>query len=462
MRLSKNTKELFLVLLASFNVVIIGCTPTRVLFGDKTEKADFFKMPNGKDSLAVIRVFIDKEGLIYPQGKTIERYLIENENTFLVNKYGNFKNLKSFNENNSIKELYGKYEGSQDLTYNGIMDFTQKFNTETSKPIVEKINALVQKENYKNVTFIMTGFNNTYTNKENSINSSEAKIKFQRDRIAELLHLHNLSNTSNLKKTIFVEVHWDGTYTSRKGLKTAISYNNGLISSYKAGLALRRILNQIDNKDLEITMISHSSGANVICESLFNQSRKIRAYKKNTAGLFEYLNDCYERKDPYYNTPSNSKINLFLMEASLPGIETFADYYKRQPTKLFNYKAELLSIDNYYLNLGYNINDPDLRKKFGKGLVGKMLNKVNYNDRLIKAMGNSFGATQFGCNEDEILRVERLFKQNYDINQFKKYNFSFSEINGYKSPNYFHDVTFYLNLELYTKAISEIFGLTIN
>lgn len=456
---------------------------TSVLYGERNTGKDLASNRNGlavhypgkvaaRDTLYhVVRVFIDREGIIYPPDQRIlNTFLKRNDYSLLPHSNDAADSAKNgiisclnprFYKNLSpaYLPLLKTYYHKPDLGTDDLQAFRKAFNCISTDSIVVRLKRLIHDFGYQNVTFLMVGFNNTFVNIQTSHNSSEAKLSSQTAKIQEILDEHNYrriirNEGSEIMKTLFVEVHWDGRFVSEKGIKTGLNYQPALISSYKAGLALRGILGGIDTTNLEINMISHSSGANVICESLFNQRSKIRAYAKNKSALWNLLATCYQDTSRSYRTPSLSKVNAFLMEASLPGIETFMDYYERNRKN-----KKPLEIDNYRIILGYNVNDPDLGKRFGKKWIGKLLENANYNGRLINGISDSFGSTALGALESEVIRTREYFRRYHNVQNFQAVNFSYSKANGYVAPNTFHDVGLYLNLPQYRSAIQNIYGL---
>nr|WP_295922863.1 hypothetical protein [uncultured Dyadobacter sp.] len=456
---------------------------TSVLYGERNTHGDVAVKPNGLAALTlgtveprdtlyhVVRIFIDREGIIYPPDQRILRaFLIGNNYSFLPyqSQYADSaKNgiISCLNPrfypliSAAYKPLLETYYRKHELTTDDLHNFRRDFNRISRDTITARLTRLIHDFGYQNVTFLMVGFNNTFVNDHTSHNSSEAKLDSQICKIQEILDASNyrriiLKDGSEIVKTLFIEVHWDGRFVNEKGIKTGLNYQPALISSYKAGLALRGIMSGIDAPNLEINMMSHSSGANVICESLFNQRSKVRAYAASKSELFKLLEHCYRDTSGSYLTPSQSKVNAFLMEASLPGIETFMDYYKRNRKD-----GKPLESDNYRIILGYNVNDPDLGKRFGKKWIGKLLESANYNGRLINGISDSFGSTALGALESEVIRTREYFRRYHNVQNFQPVNFSYNQANGHKAPNTFHDVGLYLNLPEYRNAIHSLYGL---
>lgn len=456
---------------------------TSVLYGERNTGVDVVANRNGlaplfpgkidaKDtSYHVVRIFIDREGIIYPPDQRILNTYLRGNNYSLLpypSDYADsakngiisclnpqfYKGLSA-----AYKPLLETYYRKRDLSSNDLYNFRKAFNSVSTDSIVSRLQNLIHDFRYSNVTFLMVGFNNTFVNDHTSHNSSEAKLASQVTKIQEILDAYNLRRLilkggSEVVKTLFIEVHWDGRFVNEKGIKTGLNYQPALISSYKAGLALRGIVSRIDSVNLEINMMSHSSGANVICESLFNQRSKVKAYAARKSELWRLLDQCYQDQSNSYLTPSQSKVNAFLMEASLPGIETFMDYYKRSREN-----NRPLESDNYRIILGYNVNDPDLGKRFGKKWIGKLLESANYNGRLINGISDSFGSTALGALESEVIRTREYFRRYHNVQNFQSVNFSYAQANGHKAPNTFHDIGLYLNLPEYRTAIQNIYGL---
>jgi hypothetical protein len=367
-----------------------------------------------KKSLYFILVAITLSSFGYKKyslyGKAVEDDIEDGTISAAFDRFGDiypdFKiNDLVLRKNQAALELYYKY--SKEFRKELIIGYPDKDTTyqNIQKLIVSrkaaKINDVLNKNEINSVTFIMVGYNNHY-------DDAYPKLKNLKGKIETFL-------SKNGKKSLVIKVYWDGRY---KNTLTGVSYGNP--SSYYAGLGLRELISQL--KCDEIVMISHSLGANVICETLFNQDAKVTNYDS----VKPYLTDLYLKN--YYKTPKQ-KVIVGIVAPAIPGKNTFEDYTKRsEPYDSKN--------DNYKILVGFNSNDYALRK----GLGGYFR--------------THFSSTSLGGSINEYNDVKKQFS-NYGVpDNINMVNFSFFA-SGKRHRK--HDLTTYIGMSEYNILLEKIY-----
>ena len=469
----------FFILAGILCTALASCNTLKysVLFGDRSikdqTKIESEKFLGGKVvkniSSHVVRMYFDREGILYPMDCYVPPdFLISNNYTFLVNdstlssRVDLRQKLSTLSKSSDFKPYAKLYEDtythfgnrtkidSTTADRNSILKFKEDFDNLSLQKYGTILNGLVAAHGYTNVTFIMVGFNNTLINQDYAFNSSETKLRLLRLEIQSILDSYNATRDPvlTLKKTLFVEVHWDGKFNEKQGVKTGLSYRPALRTTYKVGLTLRKFINLLDNKSVQINLLSHSSGANIVCEVMFNQISKIpRKGKENE--LWEYLNTKYTTQHIQYATPDTGRhIVAGLLAPSIPGKETFIDYYNR---------TGVFKEDKYRVVIGYNLNDVALRKKFRNFGLGFLLSAINSKDRLIKQV--VFTSTALGCLQKEVNDVSNLFRKSYALENIRFVNFTFTETSNYKAANAVHPVEQYIKVPQYREFIKAVYQL---
>ncbi|MCX6188743.1 MAG: hypothetical protein NTW54_03915 [Bacteroidetes bacterium] len=278
---------------------------------------------------------------------------------------------------------------------------------------IDAINTRLEKEEIDNVTFIMVGYNNHFKNDEDENDCAPKKLSFLHQKVETFL-------SENGKRSLIVEIYWDGTQTESEGIRTALNFHYASVNSYWAGLGLRKIVNGLHCK--EVKFISHSMGANVVTECIFNQYSKIKQHTNFARELNKLQKEIQ---------PPDKKMTAALIAPAISGMNTFIDYFET------GIKANCTFI------IGYNVNDSILAKKFEK------IEKVEP-DYFI----THFGCTSLGCLKQEITATEELFCQH----NAKLILIDFSkDING--NPQERHELIYYLVLPQYDTVLKNLFDI---
>lgn len=322
-------------------------------------------------------VFFDRLGDLYPSVK-VDNQKMRDEGAAL-HLY--------FNGNSEFKkQMQTEYQRST-----GFFEFIQDSIVARKARL---INSTIEDTDIKSITFILVGYNNSYAEANVSLGQLEAKIK------------------AIEPKTFVIKLFWDGT-----SLKLPLdNFRYATATSYFVGLGMRQLISGLKCKN--IVMISHSLGANVICQTLFNQSSKVT----NFTGVLDYLEGEYERGK--FKTPQLDKhITAAIVGPAMPGTNTFADYMDR------SYKSDGSKKDSYSLMIGYNTNDNVLKKYIG--IRGKL------------------GSTTLGSSKEEVDAVEKQFKDNYKNSPIKIYDFSPSGSE--------HSILSYMKYKVYDQMLKDIY-----
>ncbi len=264
----------------------------------------------------VVRIFLDKEGNYYPENPINDHSLRRNNNS-LRNWYSSHKN-----EFNEICSGQGIGTG----TFNEQLD---SLNHRIARNITSEINN--KSKGYDIVNVSIHGFSKkTYGMRLIDRHSTGDNKKLET----------TLQNNPN-KKLFFVEIYWDASYLgvfrsalANKGYK--VFRDSAQPHAMNVGLSLRKVISNI--KCDRINIITHSLGARVACELLFN------ADSNNTAQENEA-------------TPMQSHIKICMVAPAI-GSELFKNYYKRGKIT----KTPNVGKDNYDLSIVYNTNDIVLNK----------------------------------------------------------------------------------------------------
>lgn len=286
----------------------------------------------------IIRIYFDRMGDLYPDNdspkidKSIFLYK-RNENYATLRFY--FEDIKNVEELNRLA-LQFETQSSYDSIRQNLF-----------KHYAKTINNKLNDNKFEQVIFLIHGFNNLQ--EEAEITYNDLKAQFPKDR-----------------KILFVEVYWDGL--AKKNSKKI--WSSAQPNSAYVGLGLRQLLGMV-NSDIKITLIGHSTGASVATQVLFNPYKWKEDFQKKINDRFKQI-----------PTPNQREINLFLLAAAIPGVNTFKDIKNTEVAE------NLIEIPTYQniskIIIGYNNHDHALKKLLWK--------------KIDLGLANKFGATSLGCN----------------------------------------------------------------
>lgn len=343
------------------------------------------------------KIFFDRYGKMYPE------FDIDNQKL-----KDNYSSLELYYENNidllkrDVKKL--NIDITEPITKKNNSKYFQLLQIKTFENVINRINNL----DFDEITFLIHGYRNRFAYASTSYSNAEQTI-----------------SKSNKANNHFVEVYWDGlTYTKYNGIKV---WDNGQAHSYLVGLELRKVLSNIEVNTIRI--LGHSTAANLICSSLFNQTSKMsKKDKKEFKSL--YID---KLSLPEYKTP-DSKIIVALIAPAMPGYSTFIDYDIRN-TEYYD-----LTKDNYQFIISLNEFDPALNK---------------YNILGEGGIKGGFGSTSLGCLKEEQENVKKLFFDKFKtLNNPKFVDFSYTS-NNYKQN--VHNLSAYIQNPKFEIVIDELY-----
>ncbi len=330
------------------------------------------------DCVNSLKIFIDREGSIYPPS-----------NLYSFRQGLFFNPPKDGNDNTSKLSVYFKNDSVGLITVCKGLDITDNFDTMQNyllKSYAEKINNEVKEG--KKIVLLIHGFNSSYKETSESYNILKSKL-------------------SNRNDIAIVEVYWDGL--TKKALKI---WPKAQANSVYSGLAIRKLLNKVDS-NAEIMLLTHSLGASVATQALFNVS-------KWTNGFQKYV-DSLSKNIP---TPPQKNITLSMFAPAIPGVNTFDDLNKIVENNTTRHIKKII--------VGYN------HKDFA----------------LIKGVGirEHIGSTSLGCDsDDEITKTQDTILSIAPNIIYKSFDLS-------KKPKpKKHSVAEYVRAELFETFLNEGF-----
>jgi hypothetical protein len=316
----------------------------------------------GERSLnSLVRIYFDKNGDVYPDYYIADSAL-EQSNSSLSSWYKKYPS--------AFKQIAQQYN----CTFEVYSDTNAKMlNDCILANLAEQINS--NKASSAAVTFMIHGFRKPF---KDTLNEYTSRDDFE--TLEATMSTFGLPGLS-------VEVYWDAMYGSGFGLRPRKNkvlfhlFETSQENAINVGRQLRKLLLNIPSDTINV--VSHSLGAKVAAEALFNPFRESIAL-----------------------TPSNKCVNICLIAPAIAGIETFQNYYNRRSQVDFKTK------DNYRLGIIYNENDFVLKKKdnwlgwFGPG-------------------AKKYGNTSLGCNCDHAAtNLENYFRDNYPNSTIRLFDLS--------------------------------------
>lgn len=366
-------------------LALSGCTCINKLYNDFNYIKKVKEIAAKED---IIRIYFDRWGDIYPQ---------------------HFINHETFSSNMSVLEKVYLSDGgalqaaftSENLKTAGTnpKDEIRRLEEELARKYAGLISG---KSKGKKLVFLIHGYNNTA--EESSANYEKARYE-----ITQKLQ------TSNIQ---FVEIYWDGLTDNGSAINSTRIWDNAQVSAAFVGLGLRRVLSKLDSRDVYV--LTHSHGAGVITEALFNVRRfKPKYYTDDDAGK-EIVN---LQNDARYITPT-AVYHVAMLAPAIPGENVFFEYHRRTTA---NGNTEV-KLNNYFFIDGFNENDAVTTKwKFS----------------------SKFGATTLACKRSELGLVQDIFKGHPE--NFKVVDFSASNQKE-------HGFDYYMQNPKFGECLDVLFG----
>lgn len=368
-------------------VMLSSCSPIGSLYNDF---GSLKQRQQAESPGAPIRIYFDRNGFLYPD------FHIDST---LFKRYGSV--LNTVYQNNSV--LFLNVCKAEGMLYQSSKTTRENIEILRQHQDQKYSNAIDKASAGKTLVFLIHGYNNTAEKAAKSFNSLRAAV----------------SKLKPQSRFQFVEVYWDGLHNGGKIGNTAKIWDNAQYSAARAGLGLRRILNSISSKHSFV--ITHSQGAAVITEALFNVRRfSNRFYDKDSLGIAIMR----MRNSPLYNSPS-SRFTVGMLAPAIPGKNVFEHYYMRTVE-------------------GKNMYQPSEPYNFINGF-----NKYDF--AVTKLLFSSYaGSTTLACREKEHIKVQEFFKG--DLSLYDRVVFSKSH--GHRQTS--HGVKDYIANENFPIFIEKI------
>lgn len=376
-------KVLFLLI-----VMVCSCSPIEKLYNDLGETRELQQYAS---KIRPVRIYFDRWGYVYPNFK-IKDSLFRFRGSALDSVY---------RMEHSI--LLGAYK-SEGLIYDAAgssKENIEKLQLHLDEKYAELIDSMAIG---KKLVFLIHGYNNDGTS---------AAMAFSRLELA----MHKLRRADDMQ---FVEIYWDGLYRGKNMLNSAKIWNNAQYSASLAALGLRRVLNRLRSE--QIYVVTHSQGAAVITEALFNAQRfSTKFYTADKDGK-EIVS---LRNSPLYDSPS-ADFTVGMIVPAIPGMNVFEEYYCRT----VGGRQEIVADAQYRFINGFNKHDQITSKwKFS----------------------TLFGSTSLASREKEHEAVSVFFQA--DTNIYDRVNFSISR--GSRQTS--HGVKDYVDNENFPSFVRRIF-----
>lgn len=342
-------KIIFILLMVTF-----GCSSIIKLYNNFTD----YKLKKQTESKGdhIVRLYFDSGGDLYPD-------LAIDSSTFIKN---DALLEQAFINANLLDKLYKSYN----LPYEGTDDVTKKrlLYNKAQKHIQKEFADSISKLSVsKSLVFLIHGYNNTATEAEAPFVEAQRRIKAKYPKT----------------EFQFVEVYWDGLHHDNMALNSLKIWDNAQVSSSWVGLGLRGVINKINHDNIHV--LTHSHGAAVITEALFN----VRRFKETY-----YDNDKFGKEfkvlQSEIRTPNNNFV-VGMLAPAIPGMNVFYRYSFRTGAG-GEFKSDKY---NYEFINGYNRYDQVTSKPI--------------------IQSSRFGSTTLACEEDENNKVINFFKSNPDV-----------------------------------------------
>lgn len=400
-----------------------------------------------------VSVKLDSYGSLYPDEKILKQvnfnsYSRSSSDTWAYSLYDIFKsNIKQIDKN--IKEFKTISVSEKSLYLNILknkFDYTDDesfYTTWDNFHFVKKkdeINGKVSSGKYKKIVFFIHGYNVPYSLA--NIQLIALKNKMQNEfkiNINEILFIP-IFWTSNDNKNLDISSKQRFDISNFTGLFNGGAQNGYLFlfysnRAYYASITLRKLINGIDDKNIDVMIFSHSLGATVVTSALINTVSKLHTYSNIEFDSLN-INECkfkllnskelkeediisYDIVSSFVKEPiPDRKLKIFMSAPAIPGYNTFID----QCGTKFNNKL-------FYSTI--NKNDEMLTKNIAK---------------LRFVTAHNFSSSSLGCDLNDAESTKEIFKD--------KSNFRYTIV----SKEIDHDILTYLNQKDYVDFLLNFFN----
>jgi hypothetical protein len=334
----KSISLLLLILL--FIGLLQGCSPS---IGNQVFYQPIQKVNEAHYVKDVVRIYMDKFGYFYPDTNIAIYTSIFfdmkgkghlDSDTTNGNLYHYFTNDEG--RLKSLREFYKiPYDSHTDKVYHSV-------ENRIIKTYADSISRKLKELNADQIVFLIHGFN---------VDNATSSFKEIRDTIKSYGYDKNDHN-------LYVEVFWDGLKNLAINATSIIPiWAHAQNNSIYVGLSVRNLITELDPR-IPLVFITHSLGASVATEALFNTTHKWSGARdpKDAAELKRLLK---------IQTPDNHHIRLGMLAPAIPGQSTFIDFDERSPRTILPAENNI-----YPIVIGYNPKDYAVSKWFLAHLIG--------------------------------------------------------------------------------------------
>lgn len=321
-----------------------ACTPIDQLYNNFGEYSESKRY---SDEHLPYRLYYDRHGHLYPDAAPAD-------NAFR-NAHGLLENY--FKENPS--ELVRAFEAERVETPTNT-DSEHQFNYLQNHLLQKHLQQITNKGKDKKVVFLIHGYNNT---------GESASLALEKFRVSILRQFPE-------EKFLFVEIYWDGLTKKNNKFNSSRIWDNSQVSASYAGLGLRQLLGGLPKGHYYV--MTHSHGAAVITEALFN----VRRFPKKSYTNVDYIRKIV-RLQHEYDTPT-SLFSVGMLVPAIPGNNVFDEYYHRTENKI----TVTTSLKNFRFVNGFNRYDMATSKVI---------------------LAHYFGSTSLASKEKEHWKVQQRF-----------------------------------------------------
>ena len=360
----------------------------------------------------VQRIFLDRMGSIYPD-VLLPRAAVRRAGSRIDKLFADSAKLR--------EQLLAQYELNNGSNETAIW---RNLQHAIAAKIVRQINTAAA--GYNTITLIIHGIGNDINQDDIRLNRNPF-VAYQK---AEQRINNQLGEQG--RKTFFVEIYWDGLHRV-KPLDFIGVFSGARTNSLYAGLGLRNIVQHLKTDSLVI--LTHSLGANVACELLFNQRNKLNRSNREVRQYFDSLyND-----EQYHATPQQKSVRLGMLVPAIPGTSTFKNFYQRTGSTAPPVTAK----DRYKVWVGYNNKDRIITKHIIAQIESPLI---------IRYFG---GSTALGGLRGESKRLAKLFRKRFLQSSFTAIDFQNG--GGDLSPQTTHYFSNYCDNQHFPELIKALY-----
>jgi Alpha/beta hydrolase of unknown function (DUF900). len=339
-------KILFKLIVVMSLFAVVSCSPIKGLYNNFSafkHQGELYPEANKP-----IRIFLDRWGDVYPD-LTIEESLFR-DSLSVLECY--------FRSQDNLAQLYKKYNFSFSEPIND-RDYKDKFTFLQDYLCKQLADSIDHASQFKKPVLLIHGYNNTPESASAAFSKLELKINKQYPN----------------QKFLFIELYWDGLKDRNHPLNSIKIWDNSQVSAAYVGMGLRSILNKLQTDTIHV--ITHSHGAAVITEALFNVKRFPDKYYKEHKDGIELVG--------FQKTIETPKSNFIvgMVAPAIPGVNVFEHYWDRTGEE----QIQKVNQENYIFINGFNKYDIIINKYVG---VSKKL-----------------GATTLACSMKENRKVKK-------------------------------------------------------